>query len=51
LQDTALSVDKVELATLTRDSDTGKISYDIYEPSQLEPLLASANEQKENVAK
>jgi 20S proteasome subunit alpha 3 len=45
--DSALSVDKVELATLTRDEATGAIAYDIYEPKALEPLLAAANEQKD----
>ena len=49
--DSALSVDKVELATLTRDEESGRMRYMIYEPAQLEPLLASANEQKEASAK
>ena len=45
--DTALSVDKVELATLTRDEASGAMRYSIFEAAQLKPLLAAANEQKE----
>jgi 20S proteasome subunit alpha 3 len=45
--DTALSVDKVELATLTRDDVSGRLQYTIYEAEQLRPLLVSANEQKD----
>ena len=45
--DTALSVDKVELATLTRDEESGRLKHMIYEPEQLKPLLATANEQKD----
>jgi hypothetical protein len=45
--DSALSTDKVELATLTRDAASGSMRYTIYESEQLKPLLAAANEQKE----
>lgn len=45
--DSALSADKVELATLTRDEDTGKMRYRIYEADQMQSLLDAANEQKE----
>ena len=45
--DTALSVDKVELATLTRDEESGHLKYVIFEPEHLKPLLAAANEQKD----
>lgn len=45
--DSALSSDKVELATLTRDEDTGKMRYRIYEADQMQSLLEAANEQKE----
>lgn len=45
--DTALSTDKVELATLTRDAATGHMRHRIYEAEQLKPLLAAANEAKE----
>jgi hypothetical protein len=45
--DTALSTDKVELATLTRDVATGAMRHRIYEAEQLKPLLTRANEAKE----
>lgn len=45
--DSALSSDKVELATLTRDPETGKMMYRIYEADQMQSLLDAANEQKE----
>jgi 20S proteasome subunit alpha 3 len=45
--DTALSTDKVELATLTRDAATGAMRHRIYEAEQLKPLLTHANEAKE----
>lgn len=45
--DSALSTDKVELATLTRDSETGKMKYRIFEADQMKSLLDTANEQKE----
>lgn len=45
--DSALSTDKVELATLTRDEKTGKMKYRIYEADQMKSLLDTANEQKD----
>jgi 20S proteasome subunit alpha 3 len=45
--DSALSADKVELATLTRDEETGKMRYRMYEAEQMQSLLDIANEQKE----
>lgn len=45
--DSALSTDKVELATLTRDSETGKMKYRIFEADQMKSMLDTANEQKD----
>jgi 20S proteasome subunit alpha 3 len=45
--DSALSSDKVELATLERSPETGKMRYRIYEADQMQSLLDAANEQKE----
>lgn len=48
--DSALSTDKVELATLTRDKETGKMKYRIFEADQMKSLLDTANEQKDAAA-
>ncbi|GLC45401.1 protein with putative role during mitosis [Pleodorina starrii] len=48
--DTSLTPDKVELATVTREPDSGKVVYKIYEASELQPLLDAANAEKEAAA-
>eukprot|EP00200_Dunaliella_tertiolecta_P016039 CAMPEP_0202408692 /NCGR_PEP_ID=MMETSP1128-20130828/15353_1 /ASSEMBLY_ACC=CAM_ASM_000463 /TAXON_ID=3047 /ORGANISM="Dunaliella tertiolecta, Strain CCMP1320" /LENGTH=253 /DNA_ID=CAMNT_0049013899 /DNA_START=1 /DNA_END=762 /DNA_ORIENTATION=+ len=45
--DTPLAVDKIELATLTRDEATGKVVHKIYEPSEMQPLVDAVNAEKQ----
>ncbi|CAD7696538.1 unnamed protein product [Ostreobium quekettii] len=45
--DTTLSPEKVELCSLSRSEDTGKITYKVYEEQELKPLLDAANQEKE----
>eukprot|EP00798_Chlamydomonas_sp_ICE-L_P025282 gene25282-10935_t len=45
--DTSLTSDKVELATVTRDAEAGKMDFKIYEAAELKPLLDVANAAKE----
>ena len=39
----ALTADKVELSTITRDPETGYVRYKIYDAADLAPLLEAAN--------
>lgn len=43
LDSTALTPEKVELATLVHDSETDSVLYHVYEESELKPLLEAAN--------
>eukprot|EP00775_Hariotina_reticulata_P009034 gene9034-9205_t len=45
--DSSLTVDKVELATITRDESTGKVIFKVYESAELQPYLDAANAEKE----
>lgn len=45
--DSSLSADKVELATVTRDQGTGKVSFKVFSAAELQPLLDAANAEKE----
>lgn len=45
--DSSLAVDKVELATVTRDEATGKVSFKVFTAGELQPLLDAANAEKE----
>lgn len=44
--DSSLTPDKVELATITRDS-TGKVVHKVFEAAELQPFLDAANAEKE----
>lgn len=52
MDSTALTPDKVELSTISKDSESGKIIYRVFEDSRLKPLLDVVNEetQKEKEA-
>lgn len=39
----ALTADKVELSTVTRDAETGYVRYKVYDAADLAPLLEAAN--------
>lgn len=41
--DTALTSDKVEMATIFKSPDTGEVVFQIYTEAQLQPLLEKAN--------
>ncbi|GBF97445.1 proteasome subunit alpha type-4 [Raphidocelis subcapitata] len=45
--DSSLAVDKVELATVTRDEASGKVSFKVFTAAELQPLLDAANAEKE----
>lgn len=45
MDSTTLSPEKVELATLSRDEETGKMVYRVYEPSELKPILEAVNDE------
>lgn len=45
--DSSLTVDKVELATITRDASTGKVVFKVFESPELQPYLDAANAEKE----
>lgn len=45
--DSSLTVEKVELATVTRDDAAGKVLYKVYESAELQPYLDAANAEKE----
>ncbi len=47
MDSTTLTVDKVELATVTRDADTGAVVYRMYGVKELQPLLDVVNAEKE----
>lgn len=49
--DSSLAVDKVELATVTRDDATGKVSFKVFTAAELQPLLDAANAEKEAAEK
>uniref|UniRef100_A0A061QSZ7 Proteasome subunit alpha type n=1 Tax=Tetraselmis sp. GSL018 TaxID=582737 RepID=A0A061QSZ7_9CHLO len=42
----SLSPDKIELSTLSRNEEEGRVVYRIYESEELKPLLDAANEEK-----
>jgi len=44
--DTSLAVDKVEIATLSKDPATGKVIYKQYEAPEITPLIEAANADK-----
>lgn len=48
--DSSLTTEKVELSTLSRNSETGKVVYKVFERSDLQPLLDQANAEKESTA-
>eukprot|EP00884_Botryococcus_braunii_P006787 jgi/Botrbrau1/16109/Bobra.7_2s0073.1 len=43
MDSTALTPDKVELATISRNEDTGKVVYTVYEDARLKPMLDAVN--------
>lgn len=43
--DTSLSTDKIEIATLTKDT-SGKVVHKIFEPEDLQPYIDAANADK-----
>lgn len=45
--DSSLAVDKVELATVTRDEGSGKVQFKVFTAAELQPLLDAANAEKE----
>ncbi|KAF5840133.1 20S proteasome alpha subunit C [Dunaliella salina] len=45
--DTPLAVDKIELATLTRDEATGKVVHKIFEPPEMQPLVDAVIAEKQ----
>ncbi|CAK0782505.1 protein with putative role during mitosis [Coccomyxa viridis] len=45
MDSTTLSPEKVELATLTRNTDTGEVIFRIYNDTDLQPLLTAVNEE------
>eukprot|EP00878_Enallax_costatus_P002984 GHUV01003180.1.p1 GENE.GHUV01003180.1~~GHUV01003180.1.p1 ORF type:complete len:253 (+),score=59.11 GHUV01003180.1:244-1002(+) len=45
--DSSLTVDKVEMATITRDEATGKVTFKVFESDEMKPYLDAANAEKE----
>lgn len=48
--DQALTPDKVEMSTITRDAASGRVVYKVYDSPELKPLLDTANAEKEAAA-
>jgi 20S proteasome subunit alpha 3 len=45
--DSSLAPDKVELATVTRSAETGKVVFKVFDAEEMKPLLDAANAAKE----
>ena len=46
MDSTTLSPEKVELSTVSRDPETGTVSFKIFEDAELKPILEAVNEQQ-----
>ncbi|KAK9829292.1 hypothetical protein WJX72_004984 [[Myrmecia] bisecta] len=47
MDSTTLTPDKVELSTIMRNEETGRVVYKVYDEADLKPLLDAVNEEKE----